>query len=133
MAENRIGDFPGALECIRGMANGFMYNLSVQEEDWVDETYFQTIEEWTVIALNIGLSLQDPKTYEGFRHLSQIITQERSANYYICHLVQRTFALRNYPELEEYEFKNLGDFISGSLTFEELILNQKKVIKEAFS
>ena len=133
MAENRIGDYPGALECVRGMANGFMYNLSVQEEDWVDETFFQTIEEWTVIALNIGLSLQEPKTYEGFRRLSQIIIQERSANHYLCHLVQRALAHCKYPELEKHESENLGKFISGSMTFEKFILTQKKVLEDTFS
>lgn len=129
MAENRIGGYPGALECIRGIANGFVYNLPVQEEDWVDETFFQTIEEWTVIALNIGLSLQDPETYVGYRHLSQIIIQERSANHFICHLVQRAFLHRKYPELEQKEAENLGKFVSGVDTFEEFISSQKSLIE----
>ncbi|MBU6446652.1 MAG: hypothetical protein KGQ49_04570, partial [Verrucomicrobia bacterium] len=40
IAENRIGGYPGTLQCIRGMAQGFLYNVSAQDDTWVDENYF---------------------------------------------------------------------------------------------
>lgn len=126
VAENRIGGFPGALECIRGIGQAFHYNVPVQEEEWVDETFFQPLEEWTSIALGLGLALQDPDTITGYKKLNQIIAEEFSANLFLCHLVQRALCHRKNPERGEFEDQQLALFASNAITFAELISNCRK-------
>jgi hypothetical protein len=121
LAENRIADFPAALTCLRGMNQAFHYNLPVQEGEWVDETYFQDCEEWTSVALGIGLALQDPELGTGFARLNQILREEYSVNHFICHLVQRALHHRAHPELERLEALELALFASNSQSFREMI------------
>jgi hypothetical protein len=131
LAENRIGGYHGALNCIRGMAQGFVYNLPVDEADWVEETFFQDLEEWTSIALNLGLALQDPETVHGFKELDRIITEEFSANQFLCHLVQRGLCHRQHPEIERFESEQTTQFTSQSLGFAELIRAQRAVLSDS--
>jgi len=125
LAENRVRNYPGTLACIRGMAQGFIYNLPVEEFDWVEETFFQDLEEWTAIALQMGFSLQDPETVTGFKALSKVISEEFSANSFLCHLVQRGLCHRECPDLSEFETEQVSKFTSQTLSFAELITNQR--------
>jgi len=129
LVENRLPEYQGTLHCIRGMTSGFLYNLPIQEEEWVDEAFFQTVEEWPTLALQLGLSLQDPQTYEGFQRLSQIIIQEHSANRFLRHFVQRALTLRKYPDMEQQEAENIGKFISGAATLRGLIESHRNVMR----
>lgn len=128
IAENRIGPFPGTLECIRGMVQGFLYNVSVQEEAWVDETFFQELEDWTAIALKMGLALQDSDTVSGFKKLSRILADEFSANGFLCHLVQRSLCHQEHPYLKELEDVQVEKFVKNEIGFKELISKQKSII-----
>lgn len=128
LAENRIGDYPAALACIRGMNQSILYNLPVQEQEWVDETFFQELEEPTSIALSIGLSLQDPAVALGFKKLSQIIAAEFSANTFLCHLVQRVLCHRQFPHIEQQEAKELALFAANSQSFSQLIEHLSQTI-----
>ncbi len=121
LAENRVGDYPGCLECIRGMSSAFLYNLPVQDNEWVDETFFQEVEEWTAIALKIGLSLQDKEAVLGFQKLCKIIVEERSVNSFLSHLVQRAICHQKNPEFEKIERENVERFASNRQTFSETI------------
>lgn len=121
LAENRIGSYRSALECIRGMQEAFFYNLPLTEEEWVEETFFQEIEEWTAIALKIGLALQDPEIGRGFQNLSQIIAAEYSANHFICHLVQRALCHLHHPEIEDLESEEISRFTSRLQTFSQTV------------
>ncbi len=122
VAENRIGGFSGTLECIRGMVQGFCSHLPSQEgEEWVDETYFQDFEDWTVIALKLGLALQDPETIVGFKKLDRILVDEFSANGFLCHLVQRALCHYDHPYIEPLEKELVGQFIKNELKMKELI------------
>lgn len=129
IAENRIGNFPSTLECIRGMLQGFLYNVSVQEGAMVDETYFQELEDWPAIALRIGLALQDSDTVSGFRKLGAILTDEFSANSFLCHLVQRALCHHNHPYVEQLEASNLDKFVRGEFGFKEFVEAQSLVIE----
>lgn len=130
LAENRIRGFKGTLECIRGIAQGFVYNLPVQEEEMVDETFFQELEEWTSIALKMGLALQDSETIVGFKKLNRIMAEEFSANQFLCHLVQRGLFHRRHPEMEQLEAGNVAKFISNQQSFTELIHTQKTLLSK---
>lgn len=125
LAENRIASYPGTLDCIRGMAHGFLYNIPIQQDEWVDETHFQELEEWTSIALKMGLALQEPETLKGYRELNRILSEECSANQFLCHLIQRALYHAHYPEIEKYEREQLTEFVTDRQTFSELIQNMK--------
>lgn len=129
VAENRIRPFHGALECVRGMVQAFLYNLPVQEEPWVDETYFQELEDWTAIALKIAFALQDPETATGFKQLGKILSEEFSANSFLCHLVQRALFHRLHPYLESLEEENVSKFTRGDLKFRPLISTVSSLIE----
>lgn len=126
LAENRIGNYPGTLQCIRGMTQGFVYNLPVEENEWVEETYFQDLEEWTAIALHMGLALQDPDTIAGFKALDKIIAEEFSANQFLCNLVQRGLCHRQHPHIEQLEAEQMTKFTSQTQSFGELIQSCQK-------
>lgn len=129
IAENRISSFPGTIECVRGMVQGFLYNRSVQDEDWVDESYFQELEDWTAIALKMGLALQDPETIAGFKKLDRIITDEFSANSFLVHMVQRALFHLQHPYVEQLESDNVERFVKNKLSFKEVIKAQKTLIE----
>ena len=133
LAENRIGDYHGTLNCVRGMAQGFVYNLPVEEAEWVEETFFQELEEWTSIALNMGLALQDPETIHGYKELNRIIAEEFSANQFLCHLVQRALFHRVHPDAERFESEQLSQFVSQKLSFAALIRNQRAILANKMS
>ncbi len=126
IAENRIAPYFSALSCLRGMNQSFLYNLPLQEGEWVDEIHFQDLDEWTAIALSLGLALQDPEAIAGFKKLNQILSEEFSANSYLCHLVQRALCHRQNPELEAKE--ELDQFASNSKTFAEWIKSFKALV-----
>jgi hypothetical protein len=128
LAENRIGDCPQALACIRGMKQSVLYRLPVQEGEWVDETFFQEREEWTAIALSMGLALQDADVSHGFKKLAQIVAAEFSANTFLCHLVQRGFCHRQFPRIAEQETQELALFTSRFQTFAQLIQRVRGLI-----
>jgi hypothetical protein len=128
LSSNRLHEFEGTLACIRGMGQAFLYNVRFQISEWVDESYFQEMEEWTSIALSIGLALQDPKTKEGFLKLNRILAEEFSANAFICQLVQRALCHKNHPEIGQLESAELALFISKGQSFRQMIESQKKWI-----
>lgn len=128
IAENRISSFPSTLECIRGMSQGFLYHVGLQEGDWVDETYFQDLEDWRAIALKIGLALQDPEALAGFKKFDRIIVDEFSANSFLTHLIQRGLFLHKHPYVAELENDHIEKFIKNEITFKELIRTQKTII-----
>ncbi|MBX7066043.1 MAG: hypothetical protein K1X28_02315 [Parachlamydiales bacterium] len=128
IAENRIGEFRGTLDCIRGMVQGFLYNIPVQDDIWVDETYFQELEDWPSVALKIGLALQDSDTVAGFRAISKILVEEFSAAPFLCHLVQRALCHRHHSYLEQLEEEQVLRFIKNEQSFKSLILAQRKFI-----
>jgi hypothetical protein len=131
LAENRIGAYHGTLSCVRGMAQGFVYNLPVEEADWVEETFFQDLEEWTSIALHMGLALQDPETIEGYKELNRILVEEFSANPFLCHLVQRGLCHRQQPDLERFESEQMALFTSQKISFSEWIRNLRMALSES--
>ncbi len=128
IAENRIGAFSKTLDCIRGMSQGFLYNVAVQDGEWVDETYFQELEEWTTIALKIGLALQEPEAVLGFKKLDRILVDEFSANSFLCHLVQRGLCHHQHPEIAQKEAENMEQFVRNESSFKEFIQKQRALI-----
>lgn len=109
IAENRLREHRGAIQCFRSMGAAFLHNLPPQEEEWVDETYFQEKEDWRKIAARLGLALQSPDTIAGIKKLNRILFDELSCNDFLCHLVQRALCHRKHPEialLEKEEFAN---------------------------
>lgn len=128
IAENRISGFAGTLDCIRGMSAAILYNIPVQDEVWVDETYFQELEDWPSIALKMGLALQDPETIEGFKTFSKILTNEFSAAPFLCHLVQRNLFHRQHPYLEQLEEDHIKKFIKNEQNFKSLIFHLRTLI-----
>jgi len=125
LAENRIAPHRGTLSCFRGMNKAFLHNLPVQEEDWVDETFFQELEDWKQIAQEIGLALQDPDTIAGAKKLNRIIAEELSCNEYLCHLVQRGLCHQKHPEMERLESQQMALFTSNQISFNSLITSLK--------
>ncbi len=130
LAENRITTHLGTLDCIRGMAQGFVYNLPAEEGDWVEETFFQELDDWTVIALKMGLALQNPETLLGFKKLNRIIVEEFSANQFLCHLVQRGLCHVQHPQLEAFEAEQVAKFASQMQSFSDLVLSLKNEISQ---
>lgn len=128
LAENRLQAFPSTLECIRGMCQGFVYNLPVQESKWVDEVHFQELDEWPSIALKIGLSLQDDEVVGGFKELSHILKREHSAASFLLHLVQRGLCHKKNPEIEAIEKENTTQVFQNQKSFKELIEIMKKAL-----
>ncbi len=128
VAENRISSHPTTLSCIRAIAQGFLYNLPVQEEEWVDETFFQPIEEWTSIALQIGLALQDPETVAGYKKLNRVFAEEFTANSFLCHLVQRALSHRKAPDLAALEASGFALFASQSQSFVQFMQTLSEAI-----
>lgn len=129
LAENRIADHPGTLNCIRGINQGFVYNLPVEEAEWVEETFFQELEDWTSIALNMGMALQDPDTIVGYKKLNRIIAEEFSAGPFLCQLVQRALCHLRHPEIEVFEAEQTAKFVTQSQTFAGLIQSLKERIE----
>ena len=123
LAENRVGSHPATLTCIRGMGQAFLYNLPLQEGEWVDETFFQEKDDWASIALSIGFALQDPDVVSGFQKLGQIASAEYSANSFLCHLVQRALCHRKNGEIEKKEAEELNKFAANGQSFSDLIQN----------
>jgi hypothetical protein len=130
LAENRIGGYPGALACFRGMHQGFLYNLPPEKGEWVEETHFQELEEWTSVALSMGMSLQEPETLSGFQKFNQIIAEEFSANQFLCHLVQRGLFQSRFPSLAKKEGEELELFADGKQGFGELIEHIKDLVEK---
>lgn len=128
LAENRIGAHKGTLDCIRGMGQGFLYNLPAETEEWVEETYFQELEEWTAIALRIGLALQDSDTFKGYTAFNRILAEEFSANAFLCHLIQRALCHKARPDIEHFEREQLTKFAQGEQTFVQFIRNQRNML-----
>lgn len=122
IAENRIAPYTSTLSCLRGMNQSLIYNLPLQEGDWVDEVHFQELDEWTAIALHLGLSLQDPEVVQGFKKLNQILSEEFCANSYLCHLVQRALYHHQNPQVEKKESEEL----SKSMSFSEWLAASKQ-------
>ncbi|PIS03070.1 MAG: hypothetical protein COT85_03310 [Chlamydiae bacterium CG10_big_fil_rev_8_21_14_0_10_42_34] len=121
IAENRIDAYESTLTCIRGNSLSFLYTIPVQESHWVDETFFQDYEEWPSIALSIGLSLQEPDTFLGYKALNKVIREEFSANGFLCHLVQRALCHAKNPQVEQIESQQLEQFATNKSSFSELI------------
>ena len=121
LANNRLSNYPGALHCINGIAQGFLYNVPVEEGAWVEETFFQDVEDWTTIALNMGLALQDPETMAGYKKLNRIISEECSANAFLCHLVQRALCHKEHPDIEAFENGQTAQFVTQSQSFAGVI------------
>lgn len=128
LSENRIKEFPAAQECMRAMAQASLYQLQTQERQWVDETYFQELEDWTAAALRIGLSLQEPNCMQGFEKICQIIREEMPANSFLEHLVQRAFFLKQHHDLALFEEEAIKKFCSAKSTLIETILEIKSRI-----
>lgn len=126
LAENRISQHRGTLTCFRGMGKAFLHNLPVQEEDWVDETFFQELEDWRLVAQEIGFALQDPDTVAGAKKLNRIIAEELSCNEYLCHLVQRNLCHQKHPEIERHESQQMALFTHNQISFKTLITSLKK-------
>lgn len=130
LAENRIGSHRSTLACFQAMNQNFLLHLSGQEGEWVDETFFQEREEWTSIALSMGVALQNPEYRQGFEKLAQIIASEFSCNAFICHMVQRAFCHIQYPDIERIEVELMARFSTGSCTFSDLIRTLTPIIQE---
>lgn len=134
LAENRLMAFPALLSCIRSMGQGILPNRPTPLGDWVDETFFQTGEEWPFLAQIIGEALQDPTIFDGYRELSQIIRMERLANSFAAHLVQRALSHKLDPQLQLIEEKELVLFTNGEQSFSQFMRAQRMhIAKSAFA
>lgn len=125
IAENRIKSHPTTLACIRAMYQGFVHQLPLQTEGFVDETFFQPLEEWSEIALSIGVALQNPDTIVGFKKLNRIIAEELSANHFLCHLVKRALCHRQRPQMAQLEELEMQSFLSHSQSFAQMIQSHR--------
>jgi len=123
LAENRIGEYRYAMSCIQGMFKALINQIRPSDELWVDETFFQERVEWTSIAMDIGLSLQEGDAAIGFKKLSRIFSSEFSCNNFLCHLVQRAFCHLQFPHKAQEEKDLVSQFINGALSFKSLIQN----------
>jgi hypothetical protein len=133
LAENRIPEYKTTLCCIRGMHQGFLHNLAPPEGDFVEETFFQSLEDWSKIALEIGLALQEPTTINGFKVLNNILVKEHSANSFFCHLVQRGLYHRKNPKMEKLEGDEVNLFTCQAQTFSQMIQSLRKLLSATFS
>lgn len=125
---SRIGSYANALGCLQGMLQTIRYQASEQDEEWVDETYFQELEDWTTIALQMGLALQEPSTLEGFKKLAEIVTSECSANAFLCHLVKRALCHQKHPRIAKCEEEVVGQFVKENIGFKEMIVTLKSAL-----
>lgn len=89
LAENRIRPYKSSLIVLRKIQETFIHSLEKEDQDWVEETYFQERRPWLEIAIELGEALQDPTAILGFRELARIIREEYAFNDFFCHLVQR--------------------------------------------
>jgi len=128
LAENRISQHRSALSALRGMWKAFLHNLPLGQGEWVEETDFQEREPWKDIAFKIGIAWQDPDCLAGFKKLNRIIAEEHSANEFLGHLVQRTFAHREEPELARVEEAALRPFLEGRASLPQAIEDFKNRI-----
>lgn len=117
LSENRIAAHRNALTVFRGMGKAFLHNLPEEEGEWVEETHFQEKEEWTQIALEIGLALQDPDAIAGLKKLNRILAEEYSCSDFLGHLVQRAICHKSHPEIERVEKTQIDLFASHHQSF----------------
>lgn len=129
LAENRIGMHRSALKIFRAMGEAAVHNFSLQEGDWVEESYFQEKTPWLEIAEKIGLALQDPDAIAGFKKLNSIITEEHPLNDFLCLFVQRELCHRACPDLAVIEDQALSRFASGERSVRQMMLDLEALKK----
>lgn len=121
LAENRLSQNKMALSFFRCMGKAYLYNISDEPSDWVEETYFQEKEPWAEIAKNLSLALQSPDTALGCKQLNQIIKSEYSFNKSLCQIVARELFHRRFPVKKEEERKELLAFTEGKKLLKETL------------
>jgi hypothetical protein len=116
LAENRLMAYGRALQIFRGMGKTHLYNVNIEESDWVDETYFQENEPLDKIALKIGAALRDPDCAVAFKTLGKILSEEHSFNRYFLSFVQRELCHRFHPEIAKEEEMLVEPFAVGKVS-----------------
>ncbi len=91
LAENRLSHNKQALLFFRSIAKAFLYNITEEPGEWVEETHFQEKEPWDQIADNLCKALQSQETILGCKQLNQIIRAEYNFNKTLCEMVARSF------------------------------------------
>lgn len=124
LASNRLS-FGPTLQIFQAMREAFLWNLPEEKGEWVDETHFQREEkrDWEALALEIGASLQNPKSAIGFKKLSKILREEHSFNPFITALVRRRLFHRINPIIGADEGQLLELFGKGAVSFTALVKN----------
>lgn len=125
LAENRLKESPSAISCIRSMWEALLLQIPKSENAWVDDSHFQERKSTIEIAFKLGEKLKTCQ--EGFKQLGSIIVKEFSANSFLCHLVQRAFCHKQFPEIKEFEETQMDLFAQGKQTFKELMHNCEKL------
>lgn len=121
LAENRLRNHKSALTLYRCMGQAFLYNMTNEPNDWVEETYFQEKEPWENIAKTLSLTLQARGTLSACKQLNQTIKSEYSFNKTICQMVLRELFHRQKPENAEMEKGEILAFCQGKQPLKETL------------
>lgn len=128
LAENKLGAYPSAVSCFRGMGKAFLYNLSEEEESWVDESYFQEKEPLLDIALEIGEALKNPDTFLGFSKLNQLMEKEHSFSDFLIPFIQREFCHQKHSDIARLEKSRFDLFVQGGCSFSAFYQGVKEAV-----
>lgn len=93
LVENRLQAFPSLLKAFRVMGKAALYSLPESEEEWVDESYFQSKEDPFSLAMNLSEAIQGKDLAPGYQALSHILSQEHSFSDFICPFLSKELSL----------------------------------------
>lgn len=92
LGENRLKSYPGTLQVLRAFQDLLLHNLSLNDQEWVDELAFREKRPLLQIADRIAKGLAHSTTMAGFKELCRIIRQEHSANPFLIRFVKQFLA-----------------------------------------
>jgi hypothetical protein len=112
------------------------YSLLEYQEDnegnneLVEDKYFAKDEDidYEDMAEKIGVLLQDPATYRGFKKLNLFIKKNYDVSLFIDTLIKRTATHLKYPNIEKQENDLLDKFADNKISFENTILNLRRIL-----
>ncbi len=120
LAENRISQYPGAIQFFRLIRNSLCHSKDHGAE-WVDELYFQEQKPWNEIAKHIGKLLKHPSTKSGFNQLNGIIQKEYSFNEKLCQIVKKNLIHSFFPDIAFFERTLKKEFQENQISAKELL------------
>ena len=120
LAENRIRNNMGCITLFRSIAKTFFCQQTEEENEWVEETFFQTKEPWEKTAEQLSFALLKRETIVGCKLLNQIIRSEYAFNQTLCQLVAREILFKRNPELKTQVREDIDSFAQGKVSFGQI-------------